>query len=357
MKPHPQESAISIVHHGRDREKLLPIVYANHVQEHGNTLGPRDELFLSRRALKVMAGLTPRDETKIRADSILKYIDLDKVEAPGFLYTFTEVEAAVARLWRKRPELEDDITGWLLGRGVTEAQLGRFRSFSQVGSRADRIALGIEIHPAIKRWIGDGPLRGVAYPSGRGCHLRFLSTVPKVKFGASVPLLHVSSNISFTGPEALAKYGLWIVEGIFDGLALDRLGIPYCAPSSGTWSAEQLSILVSTIRLNSPSAVILAHDRDRVGLKENLFLWSVLQEEAITRIFLYPEGVKDMAELVCKHGLDPRDIGPSDPLAVAELYLATPYEPLVDFDRYLDHRNTAYSNDRYAWSKSNSESR
>jgi len=94
---------------------------------------------------------------------------------------------------------------------------------------------------------------------------------------------------------------------------------------------------------------VVAHDNDRVGLKENLFLWSVLRKWAPVDIFLYPPFAKDMSELICKHHQDPRNIGPADPITVAEHYLSRPYEQLVDFDVYLDHRNTAYSNDRYQW--------
>jgi hypothetical protein len=290
----------------------------------------------------------------IRADSILKYIDMDRVDAPEFLYTFQAVQEAMHRLWLKPPELAEEDRAWLSARGVTSGQLDLFRSFSQVGSRADRIVLGMEIHPALQRWIGDATPRGVALAASgangtmTGCHLRFLSTVPKVKFGSSCPLVHISSNVYWTS----TGNGLWLVEGIFDGLALDKLGIAYASPSSGTWSAEQLQVALSLIKTRKPAFVVCAHDRDRVGLKENLFLWSVLRTfHEDVRIFLYPAGVKDMSELVCKHHEDPRLLGFENPEKVADLYLAMPYERLVNFDTYLEHRNTAYSNDRYLWNE------
>jgi hypothetical protein len=351
VRTHPQESAISIIHHGRDRRKLLPLVYENHGSDFGNELTQSEFQKLARRALRAVDTLTPQDDTVIRADSILKYLDLAKVDSLEFLYTFNDIQAAVYRLWSKPPQLEPEERQWLKARGVIERQLEHFRSFSQVESRQDRISLGIEVHPAIQEWVGQTTPKGVAYPATGahgtivGCHLRFLSTVPKIKFGASCPLVHLSTNIFTLG----GGDGVWLVEGIFDGLALDRLELPYVSPSSGTWSSEQLSNLISFLRHVRPPRVYAAHDGDRVGLKENLFLWSVLQEEFKVEVFLYPPSIKDMAELVCKHHKDPRDIGSSDAITVAEHYLAQPYEPVVDFDRYLDHRNSAYSNDRYQW--------
>lgn len=349
-----QEAAISIVHHGRDRTRLLPCVYEGHRADFGNLIPPWEEYSIAVKGLKATARLTPKNDTKVAASSILRYVDISKVLNEDFIYTYDDIQEAVSELWAKDPALDPAAKTWLLGRGVTEQQLHMFRSFDQIQDYRRRVCLGVQIHPALESWIGHSVPAGVAYPGvGKGgkmvgCHLRFLSTVPKVKFGASCPLVHISSNV-FT---ADCRNGVWLVEGLFDGLALDRLGLAYAAPSSGAWSSEQLGALISFLREKKPPVVYLAHDRDRVGAKENLILFSLLSEEFNVRLFLYPEGIKDMSELVCKHRLDPRRIEPVSVEHLVRFYLSLPYQSLVDFDIYLDHRNTAYSNDRYNWVQS-----
>jgi len=353
------DDALSIIHHGRNRAKLLELVYRGHECDHGDGLLPHEKFTLADKAAAAIARLTPDDDTKLDRQSVAKYIDLEKVDSPDFIYGYEDVIDAV--LSHTSNNLEPELRDWLIDRGVTEEQVRSFRSFSQVRSRRHRIYLGIEVHPALQKWVGCSRPKGIMM-SAFGCdgalsgvHLRMLSTVPKIKFGASVPLLHVSSNVwccprLYThAPDFEPGMDVWLVEGIFDGLALDRVGKHYFSPSSGTWSCEQLFILVSQLRRCKPGRVICAHDNDRVGLKENLFLWSVLRPEFQTEIFAYPKGVKDMSELVCKHRSDPTSGSLVNAEKVAEQYLAMPYKPVVQFDHYLDFRNSAYNNDRYAW--------
>lgn len=354
------DEALSIIHHGRDREKLIERCYHQHELAHGSNLNLAEKQAVANKALAAMARLTPHDETKLNRQSVAQYIDLTKVEDYEFVYGYDDVIDAV--LNNTSNDLELSIRDWLIDRGVTQEQVRSFRSFSQVRRRKERIALGIEIHPAIQKWVGCSTPQGVMMTAFgidgaiSGVHLRMLSTVPKIKFGASIPLLHIASNVwryqrlYFHAAPFQAGDDVWLVEGIFDGLALDTLGLHYFSPSSGTWSCEQLFSLISQLRKCKPGRVICAHDNDRVGMKENLFLWSVLKPEFQTEIFVYPPNVKDMSELICKHRSNPSEFLLANAERYAEKFLSLPYKPVIDFDHYLDFRNSAYSNDRYAWS-------
>lgn len=345
---HPKDDAISIMHHGRDRGRLLPRVYEGHQRSCGNHLLPHEQFKFARQAAKVLETL--QQDTFIQADSILRYLDLDLVDSPEFIFDHARLVAAVEEV-RAMPEaLTQANRDWLLGRGVTPGQLSKFRDIRQLTTREARIVLGAEIHPALQRWVGTTTPEGVLWPwtLGHGTYVRLLSTVPKLKFGASVPLLHVGTNLGQL-PCPDKGYLVWLVEGLFDGLALDSTLQTFCTPSSGTWSELQLFTLVSLLRQHHVAGLVVAHDNDRVGHKENLFLWSVLRQWWPVHFVCYPKGVKDMSELICRDGCHPRSLKFSNPEQAAEAYLALPSQGVVDFDIYLDHRQASYSNDRYQW--------
>lgn len=345
---HPQNDALSIVHHGRDRGRLLPLVYHKHQWDCGNRLLPHEEFKLATESAKTLAAFP--DDTFIRADSILPYLDLDQVDCPDFLFDYSQLVDEVDSIRAQPSVLAPANRAWLLGRGVTHRQLEQFRDIGQIGSRQGRIVLGAEIHPALQRWVGCTTPEGVLWPwtVGHGAFVRLLSTVPKLKFGASVPLLHVGTNLEWLTCPA-EGHDVWLVEGLFDGLALDRSGHAFCTPSSGSWSELQLFVLVSIMRQHHVRRVIVAHDNDRVGLKENLFLWAVLRQRWPVEFVSYPSGVKDMAELVCRDGRHPSSLNFISPEQAAEAFLALPPKGLVDYDVYLDHRQASYSNDNYQW--------
>jgi hypothetical protein len=94
MKVHPSESVLSIIHHGRDRDRLMALVYDQHKRDCGNWLMPHEEFDVSQRALAAAEKLTPPDDTRIRADSVIKYVDLDLIDSPGFLYDGHKIMAA-----------------------------------------------------------------------------------------------------------------------------------------------------------------------------------------------------------------------------------------------------------------------
>lgn len=299
-----------------------------------------------------MRDLSPPDETRVRASSMLPLIDLDMVDDPAFVYGQSEIEETLTSIFSQPVNLSTWEQQWLLDRGVIRRQLEDFRSFSAVTDLRQRIVSGIEIHPALQRWIGFSTPTGVLYParnpSGKilGCHGRLFNTVPKIKFSSACPLVYVSSNLH----RKLGQKTLWFVEGVFDGLALDRYDQQFVAPSSGYWMAEQLITAVAWALECGIETIICAHDRDRVGTKENLVLGSSLGRWFNIEFVSYPDDSKDMSEYVCKNGRDPQTLPRTDLKSTVSYYLSLPYQKVVDFDAYLDHRNTAYSTENYRWS-------
>lgn len=341
------DTALSILHHGRDRDKLLPRMNRWCQGASFTEMFSQANEF----ALQAYRLLTPPDDTRVDAETIKPYINEKFIDDDQFLYSYKSVVVAMERVMATQERTGDpEDWAWLAHRGVTYEQMKEFRHFNSVETGHDRIALGITIHLALADWITGCPT-GFIYPAydfnGRlvGNHLRFLSTVPKIKFGSACPQLFVSHNIK---PGSVVKR-LWLVEGVFDGLAVDKCGEFYMSPSSGNWSAEQMWTLMAWMRRHPEVEVALAHDSDRVGVKENLLLFSVLSRMGYkTKIYCYPSGAKDIAEVVNKLNvpLEPTWV---DPEAYAEIYLKMPYKRIISFNHYLDHRNTAYSNSRYHW--------
>jgi hypothetical protein len=345
------ESEIEILHHNRNRPLILDL---GTDADLGITISKERKEELTLRTCAVDHFVTPPDDTKILFKSISQYIDPSRCADSQYVYPPSEVSRVASGL---KPGLEKETLKWVLGRGVTEEQVERFglTDAASLAELEDRIKTGISIHPALQEWIGQEWPGGIVFPTadlnGRvlGTFCRLLSTVPKMKFSAGVPGAYLYTNAGRRYAPKQARGGvIWLVEGVFDGLAADRAGGLFISPSSGFWSFEQLFALDSYLSVISPDEVVCAFDNDRVGSKNNLLATVGLAEYNCT-IARYPDRIKDMSELVCKHGLGLDAIGRMNGEEALNHYRSFKYEPLVNYDIYLGNRQASYSNDNYRW--------
>jgi DNA primase len=218
---------------------------------------------------------------------------------------------------------------------------------------------GATIHPALRKWINinqtnnwipEGIMTPVFDLNNEivGCHNRFLSTVPQIKFASSIPNFHLFTNLRKDN-----KFDrIIIVEGVFDALAIDSVTndkIGWIAPSTGFWTEEQLINLIYTLQHFPDTEVISAFDCDRVGLKSNVLLTYTLNRIGInTKIMNFIEG-KDPAEAIHKHKLSIYDLKEKTLDEAVEEYLLSPHEPFKKFEDYMDNRHSSYSTQNYRW--------
>lgn len=360
------ENSSEILHHGRDREALVEIAsqpeWSDITEYDISLLSEIEQGFIA--AYFMQLKLTPKDETVVSIASILKEVDFDKeAEATEFSnYTPKEIQDALNRYQHcsaiKNPELKS----WLNGRGVTDEQIEKYQMLDMfaIDDRRARICLGVEIHPVLQRWIGHSHPLGIIIPTKNengefnGCHCRFLSTVPKVKFGAAIPTMHIQTNLKKGDyPEALV-----FVEGVFDGLAIESSSPEwnFISPSSGFWTPEQIFITYKRIKhLKGKTKLIMAHDMDRVGLKTSLIVGALFAVLGFDIEFAeWNSEFKDPAELIFKGHRDFKNsvvfISPQD---MIKKYNSKPYQPVVEYSSYLDHRHASYNNLNYSWVKEN----
>lgn len=343
------ENAIEILHHNRDRDALMARC---DIRAFGDTTTDERKQELATRAYMAESMLTPSDDTKMLFKH--EFIEEDKIDSPDYVYSYKDVELALEP-YIDLPMVDTDDRIWLNKRGVSNHQIRKFGlfSFSTVMTELDRIQLGIEIHPATRKWVEQKTPEGVVIPvktlEGKaiGCFLRFLSTVPKIKFGSAVPGAYVFTNLM---AESEPK-NIYFVEGVFDGLAVDKCGHHFICPSSGFWTPEQIFIADSILDRFPDCNKYAAFDNDRIGAKGTAFTCMVLKDHhVVPRLFNDPD-CKDMSELVNKLGknISFRNLRYCDVKEAVDHYQSFSYERIVTYDHYLDGRQAAYSNENYNW--------
>lgn len=341
---------IEILHHNRDRKALIEKSFEINKERWFNFELEDIGKWLFK-GLLIQQQLTPKDETKMNFKDIEQYLDFSKVSDKNYIYSLTDTQRSLNKHINFGCNEKD--TAWLLNRGVTQEQIEKHNliSMSNFIDEKDRIVAGINIHPALQDWVHQEWPEGVVVPTYNlngeliGCHNRFLSTVPKIKFGSSIPNLLLFTNL---------RYGktykrIFIVEGVFDALALETQidkDDAYISPSTGYWEPEHWLLLCSYLNQFS-STIIPLFDNDRVGLKGNILLYKSFQERS--KLFDYPDGPKDVSEMFFKYKMnisDFKDILINDLIIK---YKNKEYKKEVTYEVYLDNRHASYSNDNYGW--------
>lgn len=372
------EDIAECLHHNRNRPAIIEKVFT---PENYSFLGMSLSDERAGKALTAFfiahAMLTPIDETCV----VLKlsdYLDEDIAKSDtSHIYGLQDSADAVWQLTERLPATSaihnDSLREWLNGRGVSDDQILKYELIDLKWARKllddkSKAACGASIHPALRRWVGedmapgwvpDGVMTPVRNINGLiiGCHNRLLSTVPKMKFCSSIPNLLLFHNLNRLSSERDTTQSIFIVEGVFDGLAMETLGCNFIAPSTGYWTPEQLLLLVSMLD-NFPNATIIPFfDRDRVGIKSNLALHRMLTSLGFKTELAYFANlqsdvvIKDPAQAIHQYKLDRSYIMFSTRENMLEYYKSLPHEHYKQYDAYLSNRHASYSNDNYNWVK------
>ena len=360
------ESIIEILHHNRDRYKLIEqnIVY---IQSLVN-----EEIAIALMNFNnFYSVITPDDETQVIIDNYKQYIDPTKaISDKSCIYNLAETASFLKELIKDFENVSalnnSFLRTWLNNRGVTDAQIIEWKliDLSKLIRYPEnkRDIVGASIHPALRCWIPyektiDWIPQGIMIPVFNldnqviGCHNRFLSTVPMIKFASSIPNFHLFTNLR--KDSEVEK--IYIVEGAFDALAIDLVAddkIGWISPSSGYWCEEQLINLISMLQNFPKAKVITMFDNDRVGIKSNLLLYLTLNSiEIDTEIKNFPDYAKDASEAICKYNMTLSNLENKNFKELKELYMKLPYIEYRPFEDYMDSRHVSYSIDNYNWKK------
>ena len=239
------------------------------------------------------------------------------------------VSAAHEHLLNGGAELE-----WLSGRGVDERAVRRYGlgSLHYVGRHASEReldVLGISLHPMLSLLMRDDlDAGGVLFPLYGTAGLmnltvRRISDVGKLKYTQSCPELHVWGVDDGSGP-------VWVCEGLFDMMALHRLGQSAVIASSAMWSVPQLMQLEQL----ADDFCIFA-DNDKVGIRSAAVLQSFLIARNKRACIYVSSHAKDPAEHVLEMGLG---LDCVKPLVVTPGSLEQYPDQEFNFTRYLKNR-------------------
>jgi len=359
------DNVIQIMHHNRSRNELID-----------NMSDRLTDMMNEKIAIALLnfnnfyTMLTPDNETKVIIDHYKTYVDEDiAINDTSCIYDIRDTKEAIVLLLKdyiftsaiNNPVLKH----WLNGRGVSDTQILQWKLIDlnhlKDYSIKQRNATGATIHPALRNWIPEEKTNnwvpeGIMIPvfdldnNVIGCHNRFLSTVPMMKFASSVPNFHLFTDLR----RNYKVKKIYIVEGVFDALAIDSLcdrQIGWIAPSTGFWTEEQLINLIYMLQHFPDTEVITMFDNDRVGSKSNILLYKTLNSIGIkTKIAGFEVG-KDPAEAICKFQKNLTDVKIREVKDVLDVYKLTPYEEYRPFEMYMDSRHASYSNDNYQWSE------
>jgi hypothetical protein len=360
------DSIIQILHHNRDRQKLINQI-DDYIKNMMNTT-----IAISLYHFNVFYDfITPFNEAQVVVSNYKQYIDEDiAINDTSCIYSMEQSSAVIQDMHNNLNTTScvhnSFLKEWLNKRGVEDDQILKYglMDLSHINkyNMFEQNATGGTIHPALRHWIKDdasptGVPSGIMTPvvdlwgNIVGCHNRFLSTVPKIKFASSIPNFHLFTNLRINSK----PIKIFIVEGVFDALAIDKMNPNYhwIAPSTGFWTEEQLINLLFTISHFNSAEIICAFDNDRVGLKSNIILAKTLLKTKYNVNIMNFKNIeaKDPAEAINKYKMTEDCLAKIDIKVALEKFINMPYEPFKKFEDYLDNRHASYSIDNYHWSE------
>ena len=240
------------------------------------------------------------------------------------------------------PSCEDQ-REFLYNRGVTDEDILENKlGSSKYVSDEYKDLLGLSVHPMTRRYLGGEEVTGVMIPFMWNGEVIALTTraVPFdfMKFSTTAPDLTLG-NRDEAYREDLNE--LWVVEGKFDQMALNRIGIDgVLFLNSASPSVLQLGSILSHV-LRTGKRLVLALDSDNAGMRSMLLFGTLAQDVGIDVRYVLLLGGKDHAEAVIKYGFGIREYGDfmySDVNHLKSLVRLDSEPDIVEYDDYVKKR-------------------
>ena len=188
---------------------------------------------------------------------------------------------------------------YLINRGVGEMTIlsNKLLGLSSITDKEHLRILGATVHPILRNFLDDG-LKGGGiviplFENGKlvNCSIRKISLensdTKTLKYSLACP------DVPVWGLEQMEENSeIWLTEGIFDMIAVNKMGKNGVSCSSAMWSGIQLYQVLQ----NKPSNIVIVADKDDVGLRtasilKDLFEYYLIQTKVVVSKF-----AKDAAE-------------------------------------------------------------
>lgn len=190
----------------------------------------------------------------------------------------------------------DDEYEYLSNRGFGDKTILEWKllGLSSIKNEKDLITIGASSHPILKKIFDDGIGNGgIIIPLFEdeklvNCAIRKLNSHKSLKYSLACP------DIPVWGLNHIEKENeeIWITEGIFDMIALFKLGKKAVSCSSAMWTGIQLYKILE----KKPSNIVIFSDKDSVGLRTSAILKEFFTNYKIPSKILISKVAKDPAE-------------------------------------------------------------
>jgi hypothetical protein len=188
---------------------------------------------------------------------------------------------------------------YLINRGVGEMTIlsNKLLGLSSITDKEYLRILGATVHPILRNFLDDG-LKGGGiiiplFENNRlvNCSIRKISLensdTKTLKYSLACP------DVPVWGLEQIEEdTEIWLTEGIFDMIAVNKMGKNGVSCSSAMWSGIQLYQVLQ----KNPSNIVIVADNDAVGLRTASILKDLFEYYLIQTRVLVSKFAKDAAE-------------------------------------------------------------
>lgn len=188
---------------------------------------------------------------------------------------------------------------YLINRGVGEMTIlsNKLLGLSAITDKEHLRILGATVHPILRNFLDDG-LKGGGiiiplFEDGKlvNCSIRKISLensdTKTLKYSLACP------DVPVWGLEQIEEdTEIWLTEGIFDMIAVNKMGKNGVSCSSAMWSGIQLYQVLQ----KNPSNIVIVADNDAVGLRTASILKDLFEYYLIQTRVLVSKFAKDAAE-------------------------------------------------------------
>lgn len=221
--------------------------------------------------------------------------DLD-VEAEDINIFPEELHKLTDLIVSNRGNFSEEEYDYLTNRGFGDETILEWKllGLSSIKDKRDLVTIGASSHPILSKIFDDGiKSGGIIIPLFENdilvnCAIRKINSHKSLKYSLACPDIPVwgLDSIKNTGEE------IWIAEGIFDMIALCKLGKKAVSCSSAMWTGIQLYKILE----KKPSNIVIFSDKDSVGLRTSAILKSFFETNRIQTKILISKVAKDPAE-------------------------------------------------------------
>jgi len=238
-----------------------------------------------------------RCKSILNNDNRMVEINIDEleVESDDIIVTKEQLESLTELITNSIGVFNEKEYEYLINRGIGESTILKWKllGLSNIKDRKDLEIIGATCHPILKRILIDGIENGgIIIPLFEGsklinCAIRKINSSKSLKYSLACP------DVPVWGLNKLNKGDeVWVTEGLFDMMALYRLGKSAVSCSSAMWSGLQLYQLLE----KKPSKIKIFSDNDEVGLRTSGILKKFFEINNIDCVIVMSKFAKDPAE-------------------------------------------------------------